>query len=331
LKPHPPLFPAIPHDRRRGAPGYEACSGCNLCLLVCPVWQQTRDMRLTPRGRAKALQHGATAGELADSIAQCTVCGACGPVCPEDIDLVGMILDLRRAVPLASVPAAPIYAADAPPRAAAPALLLPGAALRADPSRLRRSVALLRQRWKVAVADDDGADIALCIEAGAPLDEARVARFLRGLQGAKQFVLGEGMMHAVLKRLRAGLPARKRVTGLGEALNSLAAVRDRLRPGDFYVVEARAFHGDYARLIGHYDALRQSRGCAMNLDLQRIAMPTTAGAAQHALGLKGIDVAAQARWILEGREFDRIVVEDLRDLGAFAGVSDRPVLHLSDL
>jgi ferredoxin len=42
--------------------GYAACSGCSLCLLVCPVWRATRDIRLTPHGRAKALQHGASAG-----------------------------------------------------------------------------------------------------------------------------------------------------------------------------------------------------------------------------------------------------------------------------
>ena len=56
---------------------YSSCHGCDLCLLGCPVWHATRDVRLTPHGRAKALQHGATPADLRESIASCTLCGAC--------------------------------------------------------------------------------------------------------------------------------------------------------------------------------------------------------------------------------------------------------------
>ena len=80
-------------------PGFAACSGCSLCLLVCPVWRKTRDLRYTPHGRAKALQHGAGVADIAASIESCTLCGACEPVCPENIDLVGMMVDLRRQLP----------------------------------------------------------------------------------------------------------------------------------------------------------------------------------------------------------------------------------------
>jgi hypothetical protein len=44
-----------------------------------------------------------------------------------------------------------------------------------------------------------------------------------------------------------------------------------------------------------------------------------------------VDAEAQARWILDGREFDRVVVEDAADCAVFASVTDRPVLHLADL
>jgi len=327
-------------------PGHAACSGCNLCLLVCPVWHQTRDVRLTPRGRAKAMQHGATADHMAESVAHCTLCGACSPVCPEGIDLVGMILDLRRSRPLArkrvaakmsategnaGKPAARAGTAPALRTGTAPALFLPGEVLRADPARLGRILALLEHRGDVAVADDDGSDIGLALESGVPVKEERIARFLGGLQGAKELVVGEGIMHAVLTRLLRGRLKGVRVVSLGEALSTLDTVRRKLRAGDLYVIEPRAFHGDYERLIGHYDRLRESRGCAMNLDLQRMAIPTTAAAAQNTLGLPGIDVAGQARWILEGREVSRIVVEDVRDCAAFASISDRPVVHLADL
>ena len=78
---------------------HAACSGCSLCLLVCPVWRCTRDLGMTPHGRAKALQHGASAADIAVSIESCTLCAACEPACPEEIDLVGMMLDLRRQLP----------------------------------------------------------------------------------------------------------------------------------------------------------------------------------------------------------------------------------------
>ena len=51
---------------------HAACSGCSLCLLVCPVWRQSRDVSLTPLGRVKALQHGAGAAEVAASVEHCT-------------------------------------------------------------------------------------------------------------------------------------------------------------------------------------------------------------------------------------------------------------------
>jgi len=59
------------------------CSGCSLCLLVCPVWRQTRDISLTPHGRAKAIQHGDSVDSA--SVESCTLCMACDPVCPEKI------------------------------------------------------------------------------------------------------------------------------------------------------------------------------------------------------------------------------------------------------
>ena len=80
---------------------YAACSGCALCLLVCPIWRRTRDIELTPLGGCKSLQHGAAVADLAALAQWCSLCGACAPVCPERIDLVGLMRSLRHQLQLA--------------------------------------------------------------------------------------------------------------------------------------------------------------------------------------------------------------------------------------
>lgn len=301
------------------APSHTSCSGCDLCLLACPVWRQTRDIRLTPHGRAKALQHGATAADIGASVSSCTLCGSCEPACPEDIALVDLILDLRRRNPLAATPVAPPTVAAA----SGATLLLPDAALRSDDERLQRIASMLA----AVIAADDGTDIGLALEAGAAVPPARLAGFLKGVHGATRVVVAGGLL---LRRLREWLPGLN-VEGLGEALSRLPAVRSKLRPRDLYVIEPRAFHHDHARLIGHYDGLRATLGLEMNLDLQRLAIPTTASSAQRMLGLPALDAEDQARWILEGRDFERVVVEDAHDCAVFAAVTDRPVVHVGDL
>lgn len=301
------------------APSHTSCSGCDLCLLACPVWRQKRDIRLTPHGRAKALQHGATAADVGASVSSCTLCGSCEPACPEEIPLVDLILDLRRQHPLAAMPEAPATA-----RASSGAtLLLPDPELHRDGERLQRIAALLG----ATVAADDGGDIGLALEAGAAIPPARLAGFLQGVGDATRLVVAGGLL---LRRLREWLPGRK-VEGLGEALSRLPAVRAKLRPRDLYVIEPRAFHHDHTRLIGHYDGLRQAHGLEMNLDLQRFAVATTASSAQRRFGLPALDAEDQARWILEGRDIERVVVEDAHDCAVFAAVTDRPVVHLGDL
>jgi len=82
---------------------YAACSGCALCLLVCPIWRQTGDVEVTPLGCSKALQFGAAVEALVAAAQWCNLCGACAPVCPEGIDLVGLMRSLRRQLRPASI------------------------------------------------------------------------------------------------------------------------------------------------------------------------------------------------------------------------------------
>ena len=269
---------------------YAACSGCSLCLLVCPAWRATRDPRISPEGRAKGLQAGASPEELAASAQACTLCGACEPVCPEKIDLIGMTLSLRRALPeTPALQALRVRMSEAHARpvtaVSASTVVLAGAALRARPQALARVLELLGAK----ACEDAGEDIALALEAGAAIPTQRLERFLGQLRGAQTVLVEDGVW---MRHLRSWVPG-KRLAGLGEALTAL--------------------DGDYQRLVGHYDRLRTERGCATNLDLQRIAIP-----------------AAEADWILKGRSVERIVVERMEDAAAF-GTQGRPVVHVAEL
>jgi ferredoxin len=97
----------------------------------------------------------------------------------------------------------------------------------------------------------------------------------------------------------------------------LQALRQLLNASDLYVIAPRAYHHDYERQVLRYAALRRDTGCMTNLDLQRIAIPA--------------DDAGQARWILQGRDPQRIVVERERDRAVFAALGDWPVKHVSEL
>ena len=313
--------PAAPRD-------YAACSGCNLCVLVCPMWRSHRDPRFTPEGLAKALQHGATAAQLAAPVEACSLCGACDPVCPEGIDLPGLVMDLR----LKLRPANPALLDDlraslqqgvtgAVASQSAP-VLLPGPDLRADAALLARVQALLG----LAIADDDGDDIALALELGVEIPQHRLQQFLASLRG-HSIVAADGLL---LRQLRRWLPGSQRM-GLGAALSSRPAVRSNLRATDLYVIEARAYHGDYERMVAYYDRLQLETGCAFNLDLQRIAIPAVAQGLSQKLGAAPGGDDAQAKWILKGRQPARIVVESLADRAAFERVCDLPVVHLAEL
>ena len=312
---------------------YAACSGCSLCLLVCPIWRHTHDLRFTPHGRAKALQHGATINDIAPYVANCTLCGACEPVCPENIGLVDMVLELRRALPPSTITENLQTSMQSEfPRAlvtksAAATVLLPGMPLSWNQNLLARIRALLSDAGNLTIANDRGADISLALEMGARIPPQRLERFLAPLRQYKTLVVADGLL---LRSLRNWLPEAK-IVSLGEAMSSRASVRRRLRADDLYVIEPRAYHGDYERLVQHYDKLRTETGCSMNLDLQRIAIPTSTSSLPRALGWDAPADGAQMRWLLKGRDVSRIVIENDEDRAAFERVSSVPVVHLAEL
>jgi ferredoxin len=323
-------------------PGYESCTGCHVCALPCPVFRQSRDLTLTLHGRARALLAGATPREVAPSTLACVLCGACEPVCPEDIDTVGLTLDLRRALaaqdenPIASTLRAqfptwieaPASAVAQPrPTQSRPVMLLASTRLQAEPDLTSRVVEALGGAGQVMMAADAGDDLANRIEAGLEIPERRRLDFLAGLPSRGLVVTLEGLLLRSLAAWRPGLDTRS----LGEALLRRPAVVRALGPDDLLIIDSRGFHADHARLVTFYDDLRARTGCDTNLDLQRVAIPTGAVSLQARLGIGDHDIGAQIAWIMEGRSIRRVVVEAVEDLAAFRRHIDTPVCHLAEL
>lgn len=318
----------------RTRPGHAACTGCALCLLPCPVWWETRDPLLTLMGRAKALQGGASAEALSASLEACVLCGACEPICPERIDTIGITLSLRGqlaargALPLADRARAarpePGLGASGVARRAR-TLLLAGPDLAARPEAVQ---AILRHLGRGArLADDDGRDLALDLEVGVPLEASRERRWLSALASARRLVVAEGLLH---RFLRERLP-RTTVVGVAEALLDVKTVRAALRPSDLLVFEARGYHADFERLVRVYDRVRRETGCATNLDLHRLAIPTGGASAQARLGAARADPERLARVVAEGRAPARVVVESESDREPFARALGVPVVHLAEV
>ncbi len=301
--------------------GYERCNGCGVCTLSCPVWQQSHDVVLTFMGRALALQRGAKPEDLRDSIGACLLCGSCEPVCPMGVSTVGVTLRLRAA--LNGAAPEELTQKHAASSAKNGAMLIPDAALRERSGLLERVKTLLG----IAVAEDDGADIAGAFEAGHASNAQRAGAFLKPLAGLREVVTSNGIFKRYIRGVLPGLE----VTGLGEALVRLPAVRAALRPTDLYVIEARAYNADFDRCAPFYTALGRQTGCAMNLDLQRIAIPTGACRTADIECKSAPKIPEQIRWIFEGRNFQRIVVEAAEDIGYLRENVGVPVLHVAEL
>ena len=304
------------------------CNGCGICVLPCPAWWNSRDMMVTPRGILRALQENARAEDLRDTLFDCSMCGACEPACPLDIDILGTFRELRGAIPSP----VPKPVSPRPPRNGTAAgrpkrVLLPGPALFRNQALLNLVVGILGTSGAISVSDDDGHDLALTLETGAAVETGRVKEFLAPFRVARELVVVEGILHRFLRRR---LP-RLRVTGLAEALLRVDGVRRSLRPEDFLVIDARSFHSDYQRNLKLFDRVRRETGCQMNLDLQRLAIPTTADATAGNRAARESTVATAIRWMLRGRKIDRIVAESPLELGAFRAHTEIPVVHLSEI
>jgi hypothetical protein len=206
-------------------------------------------------------------------------------------------------------------------------VFFPGHSLRSDDRRFKKILQLLEHKGIAVSIFDHGSDLVIAIEAGLELAQDQIAGFIRSLSGAEELIVTEGLLH---RHLRRWVP-RVRVIGLGEALLRINPIQKALGPTDLYVIETRGFHADYDRMIQFYDRLSRETGCYLNVDLQRIAIPTGAAGLQNRLGMNILDPAEQVRLIMGGLPIDRIVVESLKDLEPFQQATELKVIHIAEL
>jgi ferredoxin len=308
------------------------CNGCGVCMLSCPVWQQHHTKALTYCGRNRAAIGGAKEEDLAPSARACILCGSCAPLCPMGIRTQQTTIALRQSLAARGLLPKPSDQtiqtnAQKSETLSASRILLPGKALRANAALAASVVGLLGDG--VGLFSDDGYDIALALESGQAISNARIEAFIAPLTEASEVIVADGLL---LNLLHSLLSSSITVRPLGQALLANPKVRDGLRSTDFYMIETRAYNTNRREFAALYNALRRETGCSMNLDLQRVATPTGAASMQHREGLASIiSIEEQVKWILEGRKAERIVVEHLDDYEAFATYTKLPVVHLAEV
>lgn len=309
---------------------YSHCYGCGLCTLVCPVWHQSQDIFSTPHGQAKALQAGADI--QVESLFECILCGACESVCPENIGLLQMLIELRRNATVnqnenidtiqnkSSSSLKINYQGNS--------VLLADNSLLEQSSLLNQTLGLLNnlKLGQVIQAKDNGNDITHALQAGFEISAQRLEIFLTSIKTAKNIIVSEGLLKIALKKW---LP-KKNIMSLGYALSHYPDIEKKLGINDIYIIESRAYNADFKQMVTHYDQLKRRSGCQLNLDLQRLAMPTGGIKLETKCISAKFDPQKQSKWILQGKNIERIIVEHIDDGTMLAQVTDKPVIHLAE-
>jgi glycolate oxidase iron-sulfur subunit len=61
----------------------DACSLCGFCKYNCPVFRETKNEALSPRGRVILMKNGVLDKDV---IFKCSICKACEKACPIKVD-----------------------------------------------------------------------------------------------------------------------------------------------------------------------------------------------------------------------------------------------------
>lgn len=317
---------------------YSHCYGCGLCTLVCPVWHQSHDVYCTPHAHAKAMQSG---GEVnLTGLFDCILCGACEQVCPENIPLIQMMIKLRQdsigdksfMFKEKSLSNGSIEEKTYPVLFLADDVLLEYKT-QSKKDLFKQTLELLNSAniGKIAQAQDNGSDIIQALKMGVEISTRRLNEFLSTFESAKKVIVSNGLLKTALQQW---LPKVK-IVSLGYVLSNLSSIQQALGDKDLYVIEALAYNSNFESMVTHYHQFKQHSGCQLNLDLQRLAVPTgSIDINQHrpeSVSETAFEPYKQSQWILQGLNIDRIVVESIEDAIVLAQVSDKPVIHLSEL
>lgn len=262
------------------------------------------------------MQWGAETGETADSIESCTLCAACEVLCPKDNEITTVTLEERRRSNEVGEGGGALFGASMVADKDVAVVINKEAF---DDAFIKKLVSVLGGKEKVSIIEADLSPF----EAGTvDIDEGVVKSVFKA---AREVVLFEGLLLRPLREILEG----KKVVSIGERLLKNSLVKSLLLPTDLYIIDARSYNLDHERLVHLYDDLKKDIGLTMNLDLHRSAISLGRDNFSRDGGEDLIET--QARWILEGRTFDRIVVENPLDAAAFRGVTDAPVVNLLEL
>lgn len=333
------------NNKKIAAKNFSHCYGCGLCTLVCPVWQQTHDVSCTPHGHAKAMQFG---GDInVKGLFECVLCGACESVCPENIAIMDMLIELR--INAANNQTGLFFLQnkqgfDNKKINSHQTLLLADNTLLSHKTLsgqllLDWVLELLNgagnSNGTVEQAHDNGSDISQALQVGVKIAANRKEEFLDSVKSVSKLIVSDGL---VKRTLQQWLPNIE-ITSLGYALSSLLSIQKKLGARDLYIIESQAYNTDFSFMVAHYDALRRSSGCVLNLDLQRLAMPTGGIGADIKQAYKNapkrtmasFDVSKQGQWILQDLDIERIVVESVEDGIVMRSICEKPIIHVSEL
>jgi heterodisulfide reductase subunit C len=310
------------NDIRIFSQSMQDCTGCALCTLPCPVWNQDRDLLKTFCGRMRSLQGGAEPEDIESSLRACILCGSCAPVCSFGIDTLESNISLRSSLKTDASSSEESVPKVAPAKGR---ILLAGGLLTENEELKQKTLKALGNG--TTIYGDSGDDITEALETCTSLPQGRIQGFVSSIESASEVITTEGLIYRLIRQLRP----RVKVLGIGEALIRYTGLAARLNSDDLYVIDSRTYHTEFDRLVQVYDRMKRDTGCMMNLDLNRIATPT--GATHRGSGrISGaVDPVKQAQWILLGRPASRIIVERPEDVAPFREASDVPVVFISEL
>ncbi|MCK4739037.1 MAG: 4Fe-4S dicluster domain-containing protein [Deltaproteobacteria bacterium] len=317
---------------------YENCTGCALCLLNCPLWRSTKDVLQTPFGRFKAMQLGHLSEDvlkeagISEGIESCVLCGSCEVLCPTSSAVTEVTISERAKLNVLSGKktnqksrsGALAFVKNTSEKKEVALFIGTEDKDTLDSELIEQAVNLFGGKEKVALIEARTSNLESAL---AVMDNKEIRRIFKG---AKEIVSFEGLL---LKPLRKALSLpKKSIISLGERLLKIPKIRQALLASDLYIIDARSYNLDYERLVNFYDEVKKDIGLSMNLDLHRSVTTLGRDNLKRAEG-EGVSELnlTQARWILEGRRFKRIVTEHPADALIFRKVTDVPVLSILEL